>query len=330
LLPEASDGLSASDGFDLLFGYRSLRRELTTTEIAGIVENFANAAVRVREAGCDGLEVTASKGYLIHQFLNPATNLRNDAYGGSVTRRFRFLEEVVTAIRRAVGPDFLFGVRMSARDFNYLPLNIRWPAARPLRQWWFGNDIPQTLLYGKRLRELGVDYLHISNGFGFINPKENPGAFPLEELRMFFNSVRHLSVKARVRSGLLNTIPLALLRRVAAVGWQVEPGANLDDAATFRREVGLPVIANGGFQLRSLIEQALGSVDLVSIARPLLANPDLPNRFRDGSEAPERPCTFCNRCTLRTTVAPLGCYDQSRFDSQEEMEAQIRAWSSPD
>ncbi|MEA2550837.1 MAG: hypothetical protein QOE25_606 [Actinomycetota bacterium] len=330
LLPEASDSLSASDGFDLLFGYRSFRRELTTTEIAGIVENFANAAVRVREAGCDGLEVTASKGYLIHQFLNPATNLRNDAYGGSVTRRFRFLEEVVTAIRRAVGPDFLFGVRMSARDFNYLPLNIRWPVARPLRQWWFGNDIPQTLLYGKRLRELGVDYLHISNGFGFINPKENPGAFPLEELRMFFSSVRHLSVKARVRSGVLNTIPLALLRRLAAVGWQVEPGANLDDAATFRREVGLPVIANGGFQEQSLIQQALGSVDLVSMARPLLANPDLPNRFRDGLEGPERPCTFCNRCTLRTTVAPLGCYDQSRFDSQEEMEAQIRAWSSPD
>lgn len=329
LFPEREDGVSASSGFDLLYGYRSFRRELTTTEIAGVVENFARAAVRVREAGCDGLEVTASKGYLIHQFLNPAINRRRDAYGGSAIRRFRFLGEIVTAIREAVGRDFLFGVRISARDFNFVPVNLRWPITQPFRGWWFGNDLADTLRYGRRLRELGVDYLHVSNGFGFINPKENPGAFPLEELRLFYNSVRHLSAKARLRSGLLNLIPLWVLRRLASGGWRAEPGANLGDAATFRREVGLPVIANGGFQERSLIERALGSVDLVSMARPLLANPDLVELFRSGGEAPSRPCTFCNRCTLRTTVAPLGCYDPSRFGSQEEMEAQILRWSSP-
>jgi 2,4-dienoyl-CoA reductase (NADPH2) len=107
------------------------------------------------------------------------------------------------------------------------------------------------------------------------------------------------------------------------------PGANLADAIAFRREVGLPVIANGGFQERSLVERALADVDLVSMARPLLANPDLVERFRAGEEAPPRPCTFCNRCTLRTTVAPLGCYDPSRFDSVDEMEAQIYRWASP-
>jgi len=330
LFPEEADGVSASGGFDLMFGYRSFRRELTTTEIAGIVENFAKAAFRVREAGSDGLEVTASKGYLIHQFLNPAINRRQDAYGGSAKRRFRFLEEIVTAIRAELGPDFLFGVRLSARDFNSLPVNVRWPVTTPLRSWWFGNDLPETLAYGKRLRDLGVDYLHMSNGFGFINPKENPGDFPLEELRVFFNSVRHLSAKARARSGLLNLVPLWVLRRLATAGWRADPGANLADAATFRHEVGLPVIANGGFQERSLVERALESVDLVSMARPLLANPDLIASFRAGVDKPAQPCTFCNRCTLRTTVAPLGCYDPSRFASQEEMEEQILRWSSPE
>jgi 2,4-dienoyl-CoA reductase-like NADH-dependent reductase (Old Yellow Enzyme family) len=328
LFPEEHDGASASPGFDLLYGYRSLRRELSTTEIAGVVERFAKAAVRVREAGCDGLEVTASKGYLIHQFLNPAINRRRDAYGGSSSRRFTLLGEIVAASRASVGRDFLFGVRLSARDFNYLPVNVRWPVTSPFRSWWFGSDLADTIQYGRRLRELGVDYLHISNGFGFINPKENPGAFPLEELRIFFNSVRHLSPKARLRSGLLNMIPLPLLRRVASAGWHASPGANLDDASAFRREVGLPVMANGGFQERSLVERALGSVDLVSMARPLLANPDLVDLFRAGVETPERPCTFCNRCTLRTTVAPLGCYDPARFSSQDEMEAQILRWSS--
>jgi 2,4-dienoyl-CoA reductase-like NADH-dependent reductase (Old Yellow Enzyme family) len=330
LFSEPQDALSSSAGFDLLFGYRNTRRAMTSEQISDVVEHFADAAVRVREAGCDGLEVTASKGYLIHQFLNPGINRRTDAYGGSAAKRFRFLEEIVTAIRGAVGRDFLFGIRISARDFNYLPLNVRWPLVSPLRDWWFGNDIDTTLEYGRRLKSLGVDYLHVSNGFGFINPRENPGAFPMEAIRIFFNSTRHLGWKAAARAILLNGMP-APVRRATGVGWSAGPGSNLDDAATFRREVGLPIIANGGLQQRSLVEHALtsGSCDLVSMARPLLANPDLPQLFRQGRELPDRPCTFCNLCAVRTTTGPLGCYEPRRFDSQEEMEQQILAWSSP-
>jgi 2,4-dienoyl-CoA reductase (NADPH2) len=330
LFSEPEDALSASNGFDLLYGYRNRRRAMTLAEVEEAVEDFARAAVRVRDAGCDGLEVTASKGYLIHQFLNPAINHRRDRYGGSAANRFRLLEEIVAAIRRAVGRDFLFGVRISARDFNYLPLNVRWPLSQPLRDWWFGNDIGTTLAYGRRLKDLGVDYLHVSNGFGFINPKENPGAFPAEEVRAFFNSTRHLSAKAAARSTLLNLMP-ARVRQATGVGWRSRPGANLEDAGRFRQEIGLPVIANGGFQERALIEHALasGGCDLVSMARPLLANPDLPTLFREGRDLPDRPCTFCNRCALRTTIAPLGCYDPSRFASRDEMEQQIQAWSSP-
>jgi 2,4-dienoyl-CoA reductase-like NADH-dependent reductase (Old Yellow Enzyme family) len=129
---------------------------------------------------------------------------------------------------------------------------------------------------------------------------------------------------------LLDGLP-GRIRRATGVGWNAEPGANLDEAAAFRREVGLPVVANGGFQRRSLVERALssGSCDLVSMARPLLANPDLPELFREGRELPDQPCTLCNRCALRTTTGPLGCYEPRRFASQDEMEQQILAWSSP-
>ena len=65
-----------------------------------------------------------------------------------------------------------------------------------------------------------------------------------------------------------------------------------------------------------------------SLARPLLANPDLPALFRAGQESPERPCTFCNRCAIRTTLFPLGCYEPKRFASDAEMEAQILDWSA--
>ena len=332
LFSEREDERSSSPGFDFFFGYRSGRSAMTIEEIERSVEEFAQAARRVREAGCDGLEITASKGYLIHQFLNPAINRRTDRYGGSVEKRFQFLREIVLAVRKAVGPDFLLGIRLSARDYNYTPLDVRWPPVFPLRHWWFGNDLPVTLGYARELKALGVDFLHMSNGFGFPNPKENPGdGYPVREIGMFFNSIRHLSRKAAIRAMLVNGIPHWILRPIVGIGWKYEQGANLDDAATFRREVGLPVIANGGFQQRSFIERALSSesCDLVSMARPLLANVDLLDQFRAGRDMPERPCTFCNRCTARTTIGPLGCYEPKRFASEEEMERQILAWSAP-
>lgn len=332
LFSESQDERSSSDGFDLFYGYRTKRTSMTIEEIEQTIQNFAQAARRVQEAGCDGLEITASKGYLIHQFLNPAMNRRTDRYGGSVQKRFQFLKEIVEAVRKVVGPDFLFGIRLSARDYNYTPLDFRWPPVLPLRHWWFGNDLPETLEYGHQLKALGVDYLHISNGFGFPNPKENPGnGYPAREIAMFFNSIRHLSGKSAARATLINLIPPVLFAKIAGIGWRYKQGANLEDAATFRKEIGLPVIANGGFQQRSFIENALstGSCDVVSMARPLLANVDLLDQFRAGRDLPERPCTFCNRCTARTTIGPLGCYEPKRFKSQEEMESQILRWSAP-
>ena len=137
-------------------------------------------------------------------------------------------------------------------------------------------------------------------------------------------------------AALLNLTPGFFLRPLLNIGWGYQRGVNLEDARRFRQEVGLPIIANGGFQQRSYIEKALtsGACDMVSMARPLLANPDLPRLFRQGKEEPERPCTFCNRCTVRTTLFPLGCYEPKRFlspDGQvnyEQMEKQIYAWSA--
>ena len=329
LFSQPSDEASASSGFDLLYGYRTRRTALSIGEIEGIVDRFAQAARRVREIGADGVEVTASKGYIIHQFLNPAINRRTDRYGGSREGRFQLLKEIVEAIRETVGADFLFGVRLSAWDYNYLPVNLRWPITYPVRDWWVGNTIDDTLAYGRWMRDLGVDYLHISNGYGFINPKENPGDFPLDEARMFFDSNRHLTGKAAVRAAVMH-LPKLLLKPLINRGWGDKGTLNLDDARRFRAEVGLPVIANGGFQNRSEIESVLasGGADVVSMARPLLANPDLPKLFEAGVESPERPCTFCNRCAIRTTMFPLGCYDLTRFDSQDDMEEQIITWSA--
>ena len=85
-----------------------------TEEVGDFVAAYAAAARRSAEAGIDGIEIAASHGYLMHQFLSPLTNNRQDRYGGSLDNRMRFLSEVLTAVRAAVGPDLPVGVRMGA------------------------------------------------------------------------------------------------------------------------------------------------------------------------------------------------------------------------
>jgi len=332
LFPEPQDSHSSSAGFDLIYGYTDRRTAMSEEDIWQAVRDFGDAAERVQATGADGVEVTASKGYLIHQFLNPGFNRRRDAWGGSVERRFRFLDEVVREVRGRVGPDYLFGIRLAAEDYNWLPINLRLPFVFPPRHYFQGNRLKETLAYGRRLKVLGVDYLNIDSGFGFIHPRVTPGPFPVEEARIFYDTARHLGRKASWRAALLHALPIPVSRSLLGVGWKYQEAINLDYAAVFRQQVGLPVIANGGFQRRETIEGALrdGKCDLVAMARALIANPDLVRAFEAGLSEPEVPCTFCNRCAARTASSPLGCYEPARFPSSAAMQEQILAWNRGD
>jgi 2,4-dienoyl-CoA reductase-like NADH-dependent reductase (Old Yellow Enzyme family) len=92
-----------------------------------------------------------------------------------------------------------------------------------------------------------------------------------------------------------------------------------------KQAVSIPVLCTGGFQTASVISAAIerGDCDAVTIARPLVANPDLVRLFEQGHDAPPRPCTYCNRCLFNFVENPLGCYEEARFDSREAMVRQI-------
>jgi 2,4-dienoyl-CoA reductase (NADPH2) len=92
-------------------------RELDIEEIREIVERFAQAARRVRQAGFDAVEILAGTGYLISAFLSEVTNRRADAYGGSFENRMRFGLQVIGAVREAVGGDFPLVARLNGNDF---------------------------------------------------------------------------------------------------------------------------------------------------------------------------------------------------------------------
>lgn len=87
--------------------------EMTAAMIDEVVGSFAAAARRCEQGGLDGLEVHAGHGYLVQQFLAASTNRRTDEYGGDFDGRFRFLREIMTAVRAAVSADFAVGIRIS-------------------------------------------------------------------------------------------------------------------------------------------------------------------------------------------------------------------------
>jgi 2,4-dienoyl-CoA reductase-like NADH-dependent reductase (Old Yellow Enzyme family) len=105
---------------------------------------------------------------------------------------------------------------------------------------------------------------------------------------------------------------------------QVE-GASLGDAAAVKAAVSIPVLCTGGFQRASTIADALrrGDCDAVTIARALIATPDLVEHYRAGRDEPPRPCSYCNKCLYAVLESPLGCYDERRYPSREAMLEEI-------
>jgi len=122
-------------------------RPLTTGEIAEMVDAFAQAARRAREAGFDAVEIPFSHGYLIHQFLSPRSNRREDEYGGSWENRLRFGREVLAAVRQAVGEEFPLVVRMNAQDYVE-----------------GGLTLDDALTLAPALEAMGADALSITSG----------------------------------------------------------------------------------------------------------------------------------------------------------------------
>ena len=122
-------------------------RALGEQEVGAVVEAFAAAARRAREAGYRVLEIHAAHGYLLHEFLSPLSNQRTDRYGGSFENRTRLVREVVDAVRRAWPEDRPLFLRVSATD------------------WVEGGwDVAQTVELARALKERGVDLVDCSSG----------------------------------------------------------------------------------------------------------------------------------------------------------------------
>ncbi len=130
----------------------SVNRELSNKEIKRLICQFIEGAVRVKKAGCDGVELHASHGYLIQQFLSPNTNKRTDEYGGSLENRMRFLLEIIDGIRSNCGKDFPIVVRLTV-DEMYSEIG----------QDGKGYNLEEGLKMAKILNDKGIDAIDVSS-----------------------------------------------------------------------------------------------------------------------------------------------------------------------
>ena len=312
---EYEKGISATGKAEPLHGFPC--DSMTRQDIRETVDAFVQGARRAREAELDGVELHGANGYLITQFLSSAINDRTDDYGGSLENRARFVREIVRAIRAEVGTDFHLQMKISTTDYN----NDVFPWEHK------GTTIGESIQVCKWLVEDGVDAIHISAGSMFPHPRNPAGDLPMDELAKTYGTMLSSGIYTYRNHWIFRRWPFRNIfhwRWTRAHGGRIE-GINLPDAEAVKQAVDVPVICTGGFQTASVIRDAItrGQCDAVSIARSLVANNDLVKMFAAGHDRPPRPCTYCNKCLLNTVNNPLGCYEEARFDSREEMIREI-------
>ena len=214
-------------------------KAMTKEDIQQHVEDFANSARMAKLAGYDGVEVIGSAGYLLSTFLLEYTNHRDDEYGGSYENRMRFPIEVMTAVREAVGEDFIVIYRLAAMEM--------------LEQ---GSTFDETLELAKRMEALGVDI--ISTHFTWH--------------------------EARVPT-LATMVPRAAFTKVTA---------------KLKKHLKVPMITSNRINMPEVAEQVLreGDADICSMARPMLADPELVNKAAEGREDEINTCIACNQACM--------------------------------
>ena len=212
-------------------------KELTTTEVEGVLRAFADAALRAKKAGFDAVELLGATGYLISQFMSPLTNIRTDRFGGDFEGRLTFVKELIQGIKAATGNDFPLIFRHSSTD--------NMPG---------GLDASDQRRVAVKLAEWGVDMLNVTAGW-HDSPVHQIGP-----------SVPH---------GYF--VPLAT---------KIKAEVNIPVSCAFR--ITEPELA------RELVDK--DKLDMVTMCRALLADPDWPAKAQALKDGAIRRCICCCHC----------------------------------
>jgi 2,4-dienoyl-CoA reductase-like NADH-dependent reductase (Old Yellow Enzyme family) len=304
-----TEAVSASNVADKVMGTRP--RPLTYAEVHEVVDSFAAAAARCREAGFDGIQIHSAHGYLVNQFLTPYTNRRRDEYGGAFANRLRLLIEIHRAVRARV--DDRCAVILKLNGTDYLPLR------RGLRT-------DELIEIARVMQEEGVDAVEVSVGHYESGLPMVRGTFD-----RYFPGVLEEGMGPHMSP--FRRTAMRVVRPLAAVAfdaiWPHREGFNLRYARRFKAALRIPVVCVGGFVTRAAMEEALRThaCDAISCGRPMIADPLLYRHLQDGTTGPR--CVFCNACVARVGGRPVDCYHPDVRAAKDRMLAAETATAAP-
>ncbi len=283
-LARATDGRLLAPTSKRSPNFRARPPAMNDDEIRGAIDDFVAAAARAQRAGFDGIELHAAHGYLIHQFLSPHMNDRRDAWG---TDRLAFLRAILEGVRRACGAEFPVLVKISAGDFHP-----------------HGVDAQLAGEYAARLQDLGVAALEVSCGTMDLAMNIFRGGLPIQ--RVFAHNPLYATRPGWQRA-LWRRFELPRMRRRLM---PFREAYNLEAARVIRERSSIPLVLVGGLRSQAAMEEILKSrhADAVALCRPLIREPDLPDRMRAGLSA-RAACVNCNECAVMCdSTAGLRCY----------------------
>ena len=254
-------------------------RVLSTGDIYKLIRQFGRVSAWAREAGYDGIQLATSNAKLLHQFLSPYYNRRDDEFGGSLRNRARVLELIAAAVRSNAGDDY--------------PLTVKIPMA---------EDAPP--LAPRTSFDEGLELCSLAESFGYhavtpvglsIFPHASlcRGAHPADILET-------KSIHSRFEEALGGSrVKMAVLRwgyRRAASVYPFEPVWNRQFFVAAKERVDIPVFAVGGIRSREDCDTILerGEADMVGVGRPFYAEADLAERLLE--PAGRALCESSNRC----------------------------------
>jgi 2,4-dienoyl-CoA reductase-like NADH-dependent reductase (Old Yellow Enzyme family) len=270
----------SSIGWDPMYMVKP--RAMIESEILEAIDAYGKGAARAVKAGTDAIHVSAGAGYLPNQFLSPYLNQRKDKWGGSDENRFRFVREVVNAVRASMPEGMPLLMKLNAVD--YTPKEGVTP------------ELAKT--YAKWLSELGVDALEITTGTTvYSNMHMWRGQVPVKEF------IRPLPMWQK---------PLAWLVLRSMVGkFDFEEMWNLKHALFIKPVLGKTRLCIvGGNRRLDQMEKLVssGNADVIFICRPFIREPFLVKRFKEG-KATKAACISCNKCVAAiVNNMPLRCY----------------------
>ncbi len=270
--------------------FRTRPRPLGSAQVRTVIDSFAAAARRSREAGFDGVQVHAAHGYLVHQFLSPAVNRRTDEYAVDPATGLgtRFLADVLAGIRSTCGSDYPLLVKVSGSS--------DWPPA---------TSPAQLQHLTRALCAADIDAIEVSCG---------TMEYALNIFRVSRIPWRDI-LRHNMRYGSRHTVRrfftrLAASLLVAPHLARFSPHYNLALARLVREVSTVPVLSVGGFREGAEIAQALecGDTDFVCLCRPFIREPGL-TRALMRNPAHVSSCVNCSRCAvLCESGVPTRCH----------------------